>query len=153
MAAHEAAELAKTEIEERENQKRRDARKKDLEDAARIAKQEALSLAQSISDSLFEIEAANNEKVFDAQRARIEKSYENQIKAAQGNTAEVERLEREKAKRLMRSTVNKAKRERKPPLQKRSLIQVWQSLKHLRSWGQLPGPLQLFLSERRQQSK
>lgn len=112
--AHRRAEQAQTQTTSDEAKKRAEKRKQEFEEAARIG----FALAQSISDSLFEIEEANNEKAFESQRQRIEKNYENQIKAAQGNTAEVERLEREKAQKIDQLDKQQSEKRKKAAINK-----------------------------------
>lgn len=60
----------------------------------------AVSIAEEVSGAISQIERNNSEQGFDKRKSDIEKEYDNRIKLAKGNSAEVERLEREKDQKL-----------------------------------------------------
>lgn len=56
----------------------------------------AIDIAQNIADTIFELENQNIEASSKQRKDAITSEYDNRIKLAKGNTAEIERLEREK---------------------------------------------------------
>ena len=98
---------------------RSDIRKKDNEKAKaeheallKELKQLGTELLEDVVNTLFEIENAKSQRLFELQRDRINKNYDNQIKAAKGNQAEIERLEREKAQKIEELEKREAKRKK-----------------------------------------
>lgn len=109
LAAHEATEASKTAVSREEAQKRLEYEKERLQEI----KQAALDFASELSSSLFEIEDNRINRQAEAQRSSIEKEYDNRLKLVKGNSAEEERIEREKDAKIAEVDKKAAERRKK----------------------------------------
>jgi hypothetical protein len=78
-----------------------------------VAKEQALQLLQSISDTLFEINSNNSERAFEQQRQEIEREYADRLLLVKGNAAEEEKINREKNERIKKLEKEQSERRRK----------------------------------------
>lgn len=80
-------------------------------DKLRQIKDAALQVSQELSDAIFDIENSQSERAAKERIDFISEEYDNRIKLAKGNTAEIERLEREKDQKI--KAIERQENERK----------------------------------------
>lgn len=131
--AHQGAEQAKTAATKEETDKRKELIKQ--------IKETSIQVFEEIADALLEIESNNSERRFEKAQTQLQHDYDNRIKLAQGNNAEITRLERERDQKLKDLERDQAKRRQKQAISEAIIQGALAIVKAFSSLGPIGGAI------------
>lgn len=107
--AHRQSEEAMTEQKKQGVKERTELEKAALQEL----KDNAIQFGEELANAILEINATRSEQRYEQEKSFIDREYENRIKLAQGNSAEITKIERERDQKLKELDREQARRRQK----------------------------------------